>query len=98
MYEKLVTNYSGEKHNNNNNNKTWVFKFSGDLPVSVENTRKELSQKPAAMRKRESTVVTKQLVRARTRCEKLSPSCRRASAAPPPCAAGRPTLFKTTWK
>lgn len=52
----------------------------------MEKTRKELSQKPAAMRKRESTVVTKQLLRARTRCEKLSPSWRRDRAPAPPAA------------
>lgn len=44
------------------------------LPVSVLKTLKLLSQNPAAMRNRESTVVTKQLLRARTRWEKLSPN------------------------
>lgn len=64
------------------------------LPVSVEKTLKLLSQKPAAMRKRESTVVTKQLLRARMRCEKLSPSCRRASACAPPAAADGTLFYK----
>lgn len=41
--------------------------LSQNSPVSVEKTLKLLSQKPAAMRNLESTVVTKQLLRAFTR-------------------------------
>lgn len=49
-----------------------------DLPVSVVNTRKLLSQKPQAIKKRLSTVVMKQLERILTFWLKLSPKCRRA--------------------
>lgn len=65
---------------------------SRHVPVSVEKTLKLLSQKPAAMRKRESTVVTKQLLRARTRWEKLSPSWRRDRACAPPAAVNKGVL------
>lgn len=58
-------------------------------PVSVEKTLKLLSQKPAAMRNLESTVVTKQLLRAFTRWEKLSPSCLLARACAPPAPESR---------
>lgn len=44
-------------------------------PVSVLNTLKLLSQNPQAMMKRESTVVTKQLLLMRTFWLKLSPRC-----------------------
>jgi hypothetical protein len=48
-------------------------------PVSVENTRKLLSQKPHATRKRLSTVVTKQFDLIRIFWLKLSPKWRRCA-------------------
>lgn len=52
------------------------FEFN-KLPVSVENTRKLLSQNPHATKNRLSTVVTKQLLRIFNFWLKLSPKWRR---------------------